>query len=144
MIASWSKTIQSALACGPRVLFLPTKQSARPIYSHDNATWKSSISTAGTPNQLMGKTCACNQASVNLPFTYLPTRCSNKAGRVEKFSETTSHASEQTTNGVQSHKRGRISLKKMYHSCVGSEKFFFTVVFVRKTQFSSLSLRLAN
>ena len=43
MIASWSKTIQSALACGPRVLFLPTKQSARPIYSHDNATWKSSI-----------------------------------------------------------------------------------------------------
>ena len=43
MIASWSKTIQSVLACGPRVLFLPTKQSARPIYSHDNATWKSSI-----------------------------------------------------------------------------------------------------
>ena len=43
MISSWSKTIQSALACGPRVLFLPTKQSARPIYSHDNATWKSSI-----------------------------------------------------------------------------------------------------
>ena len=43
MTASWSKTIQSVLACGPRVLFLPTKQSARPIYSHDNATWKSSI-----------------------------------------------------------------------------------------------------
>ena len=43
MIASWSKTIQSVLASGPRVLFLPTKQSARPIYSHDNATWKSSI-----------------------------------------------------------------------------------------------------
>ena len=43
MIASWSKTIQSVLDCGPRVLFLPTKQSARPIYSHDNATWKSSI-----------------------------------------------------------------------------------------------------
>ena len=43
MRASWSKTIQSVLACGPRVLFLPTKQSARPIYSHDNATWKSSI-----------------------------------------------------------------------------------------------------
>ena len=41
--ASWSKTIQSVLVCGPRVLFLPTKQSARPIYSHDNATWKSSI-----------------------------------------------------------------------------------------------------
>ena len=39
MTASWSKTIQSVLACGPRVLFLPTKQSARPIYSHDNATW---------------------------------------------------------------------------------------------------------
>ena len=46
MIASWSKTIQSVLACGPRVLFLPTKQSARPIYSHDNATWKSSIGSA--------------------------------------------------------------------------------------------------
>ena len=46
MIASWSKTIQNALACGPRVLFLPTKQSARPIYSHDNATWKSSIGSA--------------------------------------------------------------------------------------------------
>ena len=34
----------SVLACGPRVLFLPTKQSrsisARPIYSHDNVTWK--------------------------------------------------------------------------------------------------------
>ena len=43
MTASWSKTIQSVLACSPRVLFLPTKQSARPIYSHDNATWKSSI-----------------------------------------------------------------------------------------------------
>ena len=43
MIASWSKTIKSVLACCPRVLFLPTKQSARPIYSHDNATWKSSI-----------------------------------------------------------------------------------------------------
>ena len=43
MIASWSKTIQSVLACGPSILFLPTKQSARPIYSHDNATWKSSI-----------------------------------------------------------------------------------------------------
>ena len=43
MIASWSKTIQSVLACGPRALFLPTKQSARPIYSHDNATKKSSI-----------------------------------------------------------------------------------------------------
>ena len=43
MRASWSKTIQSVLACGPRVLFLPTKQFARPIYSHDNATWKSSI-----------------------------------------------------------------------------------------------------
>ena len=54
MIASWSKTIQSVLACGPRVLFLPTKQSAGPIYSHDNATWKSSItgfgSRAGTTN----------------------------------------------------------------------------------------------
>ena len=45
MRASWSKTIQSVLACGPRVLFLPTKQSARPIYSHDNATWKSSIAS---------------------------------------------------------------------------------------------------
>ena len=40
-IVSWSKTIQSIWACGPRVLFLPTNQSARPIYSHDNATWKS-------------------------------------------------------------------------------------------------------
>ena len=43
MIATWSKTMQRELASGPRVLFLPTKQSARPIYSHDNATWKSSI-----------------------------------------------------------------------------------------------------
>ena len=43
MTASWSKIIQSVLAWGPHVLFLPTKQSARPIYSHDNATWKSSI-----------------------------------------------------------------------------------------------------
>ena len=43
MTVSWSKTIRGVLACGPRVLFLPTKQSARPIYSHDNATWKSSI-----------------------------------------------------------------------------------------------------
>ena len=43
MKASWSKTIQSVLACSPRVLFLPTKQqSARPIYSHDNVSWKSS------------------------------------------------------------------------------------------------------
>ena len=46
MIASWSKTIQIVLACSPRVLFLPAKQSARPIYSHDNATWKSSIGSA--------------------------------------------------------------------------------------------------
>ena len=52
MIASWSKTIQSVLACGPRVLFLPTKQSARPIYSHDNATWKSSIMANYKLNQV--------------------------------------------------------------------------------------------
>ena len=42
MTASWSKTIQS-VGVRPTVLFLPTKQSVRPIYSHDNAIWKSSI-----------------------------------------------------------------------------------------------------
>ena len=48
LVSSWSKTIQSVLACGPRVLFLPTKQSVCPIYSHDNATWKSSTREIAT------------------------------------------------------------------------------------------------
>ena len=55
MVASWLKTIQSVSSSGPCVLFLSTKQSVRPINSHDNATWKSTLyeSSAGLGSRLV-------------------------------------------------------------------------------------------
>ena len=102
----------------------------------------------------MGKTCTCNQekpkskqASANLP--YLPTRCEARTGLGgwEKFSEPkrrTFHAGERTHEWTTTAQARQITSEKISPSCVGSEKFFSTVVSYEKIQFSSLSLRSAN